>query len=99
MSAGSQFDLLRQRRFAPLFWVQFLGAANDNVFKNALVIFAAFHAASLAFISRAAATGRYTPVAIDSSERGRGLASRCRTRLAAPSAPIASCRRGATARP
>jgi len=30
---ASQFDLLRQRRFAPLFWTQFLGAANDNIFK------------------------------------------------------------------
>ena len=26
------------RRFWPLFWTQFLGAANDNLFKNALVI-------------------------------------------------------------
>src|SRR4051812_41713176 len=26
------------RRFAPLFWTQFLGALNDNVFKNALVL-------------------------------------------------------------
>jgi len=43
----NQFDLLRQRRFAPFFWTQFLGAANDNVFKNALVIFVAFHAASI----------------------------------------------------
>lgn len=30
---GSQFALLRQRRFAPFFWTQFLGAMNDNVFK------------------------------------------------------------------
>ena len=44
---SSQFDLLRQRRFAPFFWTQFLGAANDNVYKNALVIFVAFHAASM----------------------------------------------------
>ena len=42
-----QFDLLRQRRFAPFFWTQFLGAANDNVYKNALVIFVAFHAGSM----------------------------------------------------
>ena len=27
----SQFSLLKQRRFAPFFWTQFLGAANDNV--------------------------------------------------------------------
>jgi len=34
----SQFALLRQRRFAPFFWVQFLGAANDNVFKFAFTV-------------------------------------------------------------
>lgn len=38
-------DLLGQRRFAPLFLTQFLGAFNDNVFKNALVIFIAFRVA------------------------------------------------------
>ncbi|MEO8485170.1 MAG: MFS transporter [Betaproteobacteria bacterium] len=43
----SQFDLLRERRFAPFFWTQFAGAANDNVFKNALVIFVAFHATGM----------------------------------------------------
>jgi 1-acyl-sn-glycerol-3-phosphate acyltransferase len=43
----NQFDLLRERRFAPFFWTQFLGAANDNVYKNAFVIFVAFHAASM----------------------------------------------------
>jgi 1-acyl-sn-glycerol-3-phosphate acyltransferase len=45
VSAGSQFDLLRQRRFAPLFWVQFLGAANDNVFKFAFTLLATYAAA------------------------------------------------------
>ena len=30
--------LLANRRFWPLFWTQFLGALNDNFFKNALVI-------------------------------------------------------------
>ena len=34
----SQSRLLAKARFAPLFWTQFLGALNDNVFKNALVI-------------------------------------------------------------
>jgi 1-acyl-sn-glycerol-3-phosphate acyltransferase len=29
----SQFRLLSERRFAPFFWTQFLGAMNDNVFK------------------------------------------------------------------
>ena len=47
MHTGNQFDLLRERRFAPFFWTQFLGAANDNVYKNALIIFVAFHAARL----------------------------------------------------
>ncbi len=47
MHAPNQFDLLKQRRFAPFFWTQFLGAGNDNVYKNALVIFLAFQAASL----------------------------------------------------
>ncbi|WP_374676118.1 MFS transporter [Ideonella sp.] len=35
---SSQFALLAQRRFAPFFWVQFLGAANDNVFKFAFTV-------------------------------------------------------------
>src|SRR5882672_11230209 len=47
MHAPNQYDLLRQRRFAPFFWTQFLGAGNDNIYKNALIIFAAFHAARM----------------------------------------------------
>ena len=42
----NQFALLRQRRFAPFFWTQFLGAANDNIYKNALIIFVAYQAAA-----------------------------------------------------
>ena len=38
----SQFKLLASRRFAPFFWTQFLGAYNDNVFKNTLVLFIAY---------------------------------------------------------
>jgi MFS family permease len=34
----NQFALLAQRRFAPFFWTQFLGAANDNVFKFAFTM-------------------------------------------------------------
>ena len=37
MKPKSQFSLLLQRRFAPFFWAQFLGALNDNVFKTALI--------------------------------------------------------------
>ena len=33
-----QFALLRQRRFAPFFWTQFLGAGNDNLFKFAFTV-------------------------------------------------------------
>ena len=35
---ASQFALLRQRRFAPFFWTQFAGAANDNLFKFAFTV-------------------------------------------------------------
>jgi 1-acyl-sn-glycerol-3-phosphate acyltransferase len=37
-SQPNQFTLLRQRRFAPFFWVQFLGAGNDNLFKFAFTV-------------------------------------------------------------
>ena len=37
-SHASQFGLLRQRRFAPFFWTQFAGAANDNLFKFAFTV-------------------------------------------------------------
>lgn len=37
-SHPNQFALLAQRRFAPFFWTQFLGAGNDNLFKFALTI-------------------------------------------------------------
>ena len=41
----SQFFLLKTRRFLPLFLTQFLGAFNDNAFKNALIILITYHAA------------------------------------------------------
>jgi len=50
MHEPNQFDLLKQRRFAPFFWTQALGAGNDNIYKNALVIFVAYKAASLTAI-------------------------------------------------
>jgi 1-acyl-sn-glycerol-3-phosphate acyltransferase len=34
----NQFALLVQRRFAPFFWTQFLGAGNDNLFKFAFTV-------------------------------------------------------------
>lgn len=46
MSQGSQFRLLAQRRFLPFFGAQALGAFNDNIYKNVLVIVATYQAAS-----------------------------------------------------
>jgi 1-acyl-sn-glycerol-3-phosphate acyltransferase len=46
MSQPNQFSLLKQRRFAPFFWTQFLGAFNDNLFKTALVVIITFDAMS-----------------------------------------------------
>lgn len=44
-------NLLRDSRFSPLFWTQFFGAFNDNIFKNALVIFITMKAFSLGSVS------------------------------------------------
>jgi 1-acyl-sn-glycerol-3-phosphate acyltransferase len=46
----SQFSLLGTRRFLPFFLTQFLGAFNDNLFKNAVIV-------SIAFGASAAASG------------------------------------------
>ncbi|MEN3277846.1 MAG: hypothetical protein V7631_3636 [Massilia sp.] len=46
MSQASQFALLSQRRFAPFFWTQFLGAFNDNLFKTALMVALTYDALS-----------------------------------------------------
>jgi 1-acyl-sn-glycerol-3-phosphate acyltransferase len=45
-SHSSQFALLRQRRFGPFFWTQFLGAFNDNLFKTALLVVLTYDALS-----------------------------------------------------
>ena len=47
MSGNSQFGLLREKRFGPFFLTQTLGAFNDNVYKNALVILVTFGALHL----------------------------------------------------
>ena len=46
MSHKNQFTLLTQRRFLPFFVTQFLGAFNDNIYKNGLLLMVAFAAAS-----------------------------------------------------
>ncbi len=50
---SSQFKLLTERRFLPLFVTQFLGALNDNALKNAMVILIAFQGARLTSTSPA----------------------------------------------
>ena len=45
MAHANQFQLLSERRFAPFFWTQFLGAGNDNIFKFAFTVLATYHAA------------------------------------------------------
>src|SRR5262245_62249572 len=44
---SGQFKLLSEKRFLPLFITQFLGAFNDNVLKNAMVILITFQGARL----------------------------------------------------
>lgn len=46
MESAGQFTLLRQRRFAPLFWTQFCGAANDNLFKFAFTVMVTYQLSS-----------------------------------------------------
>ncbi len=43
---ASQFNLFRYRRFTPMFFTQFLGAFNDNFFKQALILVLTYTAAS-----------------------------------------------------
>lgn len=52
MSDSSQFSLLVQRRFAPFFATQFLGALNDNVFRNGLIILITFQGVMVAGMDR-----------------------------------------------
>ncbi len=51
MKSNNQFLLLSQKRFLPFFITQFLGAFNDNVFKNALIIMIAFQGAQFTDIN------------------------------------------------
>ena len=50
---SNQFKLLKQQRFRPFFFTQFLGAFNDNVFKTALITLVAFHTSSLSTVNGA----------------------------------------------
>jgi MFS family permease len=44
---SNQFTLMREKRFRPFFFVQFLGAFNDNLFKTALITLVVFQSTSL----------------------------------------------------
>ena len=46
--SDTQFHLFGTRRFLPLFWTQFCGALNDNLFKNALVMLVLYRIAERA---------------------------------------------------
>jgi len=48
LPTNNQFDLLRERRFLPFFVTQFLGAFNDNIFRNGLVILITFQGVQIA---------------------------------------------------
>jgi 1-acyl-sn-glycerol-3-phosphate acyltransferase len=48
---SAQFRLLQERRFLPFFLTQFLGAFNDNFYKNALVVLITFQAAQFTTLS------------------------------------------------
>jgi 1-acyl-sn-glycerol-3-phosphate acyltransferase len=43
MSGQNQFTLLGEKRFAPFFATQALGAFNDNAFRNAMIVLVGFH--------------------------------------------------------
>lgn len=47
---SNQFTLMREQRFRPFFFTQFLGAFNDNVFKTSLITLVAFHATNLSSV-------------------------------------------------
>ncbi len=49
----NQFQLIKQQRFRPFFFTQFLGAFNDNMFKTALITLVVFDSASLTTMSGA----------------------------------------------
>lgn len=46
-----QISLLNSRRFRGLFWTQFLGAFNDNFYKNALTILVVYRGMQVGFLS------------------------------------------------
>ena len=78
MQEHSQFTLLGTRRFLPLFVTQFLGALNDNLFKNALIVMLALKVAAedSALLINLAAGLFVLPFFLFSAQAGQ-LAERC----------------------
>ncbi|MXN64507.1 acyl-[ACP]--phospholipid O-acyltransferase [Stappia sp. GBMRC 2046] len=70
-------SLMKSRRFAPLFWTQFLSAFNDNFLKNALVFMILFQVAngSAALVSLAGAV--FIAPFLFLSALGGQIADRC----------------------
>jgi len=63
--------MFERRRFWPLFWTQALGAVNDNLFKNALVVLAIFRLAHVGPVIVAASGGVFLlPYALFSATAG-----------------------------
>src|ERR1700728_2515720 len=74
--------LLRSRKFLPLFVTQLLGAINDNLFKNALVVLALYRLAHLGPVLVALAGGIFLlPYAIFSAVAGQLADAREKSRL------------------
>ncbi len=55
MLRNGQLVLLAQRRFAPFFWTQFLGAANDNVFKFSFTLLVTYRGPAYTSLSTSTA--------------------------------------------
>ena len=73
MTEHSQFQLLRERRFAPFFWTQFFGAFNNNLLKNALVVMLTYQTAR--FAGESSAFSPIRPNFRARSKRARRIAS------------------------
>lgn len=74
--------LLRSRKFLPLFVTQLLGAINDNLFKNALVVLALYRLAHLGPVLVALAGGIFLlPYAVFSAMAGQLADAREKSRL------------------
>ena len=97
MSGSNQFSLLGQRRFAPFFATQFLGALNDNIFRNGLVILITFQGIVVAgmdhtqlaniaagLVVRKIGVATVTPGEIQVALHQRGQGGRSQTSMKSP---------------